>query len=153
MNRLVNLLNASLAILALSLGVSAQAPVACACNLNIDRPSVTETGFCSASTDAVCTVTWPTPSSPRCEVSGTVEIYYQDVPSGYTLITSQWGLPSTNFTPIVNGHMTFDHPSGTSVACGDIGANQVYSYVLIVAQSGSNYKIVDPIRCWYCELD
>lgn len=148
-----SLLTLVITVASLCAFVVGQAPVSCSCNLQINRPYVNVQGFGSASTNAACTVIWPTPSAPRCEVSGTVEIYYIDVPSGYTLIQSEWGLPTTSFTPIVNGHMTFDHPAGTNVPCGNAGVNQIYSYVRIVAQNGSNYLEIDPIRCWYCELD
>ena len=138
--------------LALTLAGSAQAPLSCACTQTLNN-NYDANGLGSMSTNAVCTVTWPTPSTPRCDISGTIEIYYNAPPTGYTLVGAVWGLPDTSFTPIEHGHMTFDHPAATGGPCS--GPTYLYSYADITVSNGNQALDItlQVIKGWRCELD
>ena len=149
MNALQSLLSLFLVAMLSPAGSVAQEPVASSCVLGTNNSSDTSS-LGSATTDAACTVVWPTPSTPHCVISGTIDLYYIDVPSGYHLDAALWGSPNTNFTPIVNGHMTFTHPSGTTVACD---GSSFSSHLFIHAVHDSNPALyVDLIvqRIWTC---
>lgn len=142
----------SIFALALTPAAPAQAPLSCACTLLLNN-SYASNSLGSMSTNAVCTVTWPTPSTPRCDISGTIEIYYNEPPTGYSVIGAAWGFPDTSFSPIEHGHMTFDHPSGTGGPCS--GPTYLYSYAGITVSNGTPSLDItlQIIKGWRCELD
>lgn len=138
---------------ALCIPAASQAPVACSCSVATNS-YYQENSLGSVSTDAVCTVVYPTPTTPRCEVSGTIELYFNDLDAGWSVTTAKWGDPETFFDPIEAGHMTFDHPSGTGVACGSSGT--FGSYLLIVVNNPQQAPYQLALLCnrtWYCNLD
>lgn len=130
----------------------AQAPVACACNVSYNRTSDSISGFGSVSTNASCSVEHPTPTTPQCVLTGTIDLYFIAPPTGYSVNVSFWGAPNTNFTPIENGHMTFDHPANTTVPCN---GSAIGSFLLINATNGNPAQdiVLWIQKEWTCDID
>lgn len=128
--------------------MKAQTPVACACSLAVDNPFQTNI-VGTATINAACSVVYPTPSTPRCEVSGTITLDYNIPTDNWVVTQASWGLPNTNFTP---SDTTLTHPSGAGVACGSPGPS---SYLLIVWTDSQNsaQEALSPQKSWLCLLD
>ncbi len=146
-------LTIALTTAALCIPAASQAPVACSCSVATNS-YYQENDLGSVSTNAVCTVVHPTPTTPRCEVSGTIELYFNELEAGWSVAVAVWGHPDTSFDPIEAGHMTFDHPSGTGIACGSSGTFGSYLLVSVYnPQAQPSWKSLACNRTWYCNLD
>lgn len=137
-----------------ALNIAAQAPVACSCVLVYDDSPQSHPLIGSATTYASCTVNHPTPTTPRCEVSGTIELNYNIPDDTWELIHASWADPLTYFTP-VSGLQELTHPAGTDVACGG-SPSTVGSSLLIIwreVANPTNQIALSLVRRWSCDLD